>query len=312
MTRTNFAIVCGVLLVAPACGKDIRRPAASSVDCTVADAYEFKPFALFEYGDPGWYLYTDKTPGGVPHIPGGVPIPAIDSNVPVTQLNPPRCGSTGALELEAYGNNYWGAGFADWQHNAQSGEADGHEYQGISFWARSPGNTDKTFLLRVDDRRTFVTQKSPPDGGTLPAAVPGDQDLDHDGLPDGDQDLDGDGLLGPGDIAGDTDCKLPPAQKIGDPACYYGGVQAPDAVTRVPQPGECGNPFHTYVTTTEDWQLYLLPWSRLVQWPCPNRLAGGIDPAHIRKIEVRLEQGTHYDIWLDDIQFYRLRADAGS
>ena len=302
MTRTNFATVCGVLLVASACGKDFRRPAASSVDCTVTDAYEFSPtpFALFEGSSSGWYLYTDKTPGGVPHIPGGVPIPAIDSNVPVTQLNPPRCGSTGALELEAYGNNYWGAGFADWQHNAQSGEANGTGYQGISFWARSPGNTDKTFLLRVDDDRTFVTQTTPPDGGTLPAIISGDQDLD------------GDGLLGPGDIAAETNCKLPPAQKLGDPACYYGGVQAPDAVTRVPQPGECGNPFHTYVTTTENWELYLLPWSRLVQWPCPNRLAGGIDPSTIRKIEVRLEQGTHYDIWLDDIQFYRLRTDAGS
>jgi len=26
----------------------------------------------------------------------------------------------------------------------------------------------------------------------------------------------------------------------------------------------------------------------------------------------QLEQGTHYDIWLDDIQFYRLPTDAGS
>jgi len=299
MTRTISATVCGVLLVASACGKDYKRPAAS-VDCTVTDAYEFSPFAMFEGGDSGWYLYTDKTPGGVPHIPGGVPIPADNSNVPVTQLNPPRCDSTGALELEAYGNNYWGAGFADWQHNDKSGQGDGTGYQGISFWSRSPGNTDKTFLLRVDDDRTFVTQRPVPDGGTLPAVIPGDQDLD------------GDGLLGPGDIAADTNCQLPPAQKLGDPACYYGGVQAPDAVTRVPKAGECGNAFHTYVTTTEDWQLFLLPWSRLVQWPCPNRLAGGIDPSTIRKIEVRLKQGTHYDIWLDDIQFYRLRADAGS
>jgi len=290
MTRASFAMFCGLLLVAPACGNDYPRPAAS-VNCSVADAYDFKPFALFEGGDSGWYLYTDKTPGGVPN-------PA-NSNVPVTTLNPPRCGSKGALELQAYGNNYWGAGFADWQHNEKSGEADGTGYEGISFWARSPGNTDKTFLLRVDDDQTFVTQRPAPDGGALPAAIAGDQDLD------------GDGFLGPGDIAIDTKCQLPPAQKLGDPACYYGGVQAPDAVTRVPKPGECGNPFHTYVTTTEDWQLYLLPWSRLGQWPCPNRLDGGIDPAHIRKIEVRLDQGTNYDIWLDDIQFYRLRADAG-
>jgi hypothetical protein len=306
MTRTSFAMSCGLLLVPPACGKDYQRPAAS-VDCTVADAYDFKPFALFEGGDPGWYLYTDLTPGGVPNPDAG-------SNVQVTQLNPPRCGSTGAIELLAYGNNYWGAGFADWQHNAKSGEASGDGYQGISFWARSPGNTDKTFLLRVDDDRTLnnppTVTKPNPDAGPCDDPCVCIKNLPR--IQGGDQDLDGDGCLGPGDIAADSRCQLPPAQKIGDPACYYGGVQAPDAVTRVPQPGECGNSFHTYVTTTEDWQLYLLPWSRLVQWPCPNRLAGGIDPAHIRKIEVRLEQGTHYDIWLDDIQFYRLRTDAGS
>jgi hypothetical protein len=297
---------CSLLLVASACGKDYKRHVAASVDCTVTDAYEFSPtpFALFEGGSSNWYLYTDGTPGGVPNPDAG-------SNVPVTQLN--RCGSTGALELQAYGNNYWGAGFADWQHNAKSGEASGDGYQGISFWARSPGNTDKTFLLRVDDDRTFKTDltvtKPNPDAGPCDDPCVCIKNLPR--IQGDDKDLDGDGCLGPGDIAAGTNCKLPPAQKIGDPACYYGGVQAPDAVTRVPQPDECGNPFHTYVTTTENWQLFLLPWSRLVQWPCPNRLAGGIDPAHIRKIEVRLDQGTHYDIWLDDIQFYRLRADAG-
>ena len=46
MTRTISATVCGVLLVASACGKDYKRPAAS-VDCTVTDAYEFSPFAMF-------------------------------------------------------------------------------------------------------------------------------------------------------------------------------------------------------------------------------------------------------------------------
>ena len=294
MTRPIYAMVCLVLLVAPACGSDFPRPAAGSVDCTVTDAYDLSlTFADFEGSDTGWYLYTDRTPGGVPD-------PAVSSNVPVTQLNPPRCGSTGAMELLAYGDNYWGSGFGDWAHNSASTEANATGYQGISFWARSPGNTDKTFLLRVNDNRTFVTQRPVPDGGVLPAATAGDQDLD------------GDGFLGPGDIAAGTDCRLAPAQTLGDPACYYGGVQAPDAVTRVPEPDECGNPFHTYVPTTEDWQFFLLPWSQLVQWPCPNRLAGGIDPAHIRMMEVRLNQGTHYDIWLDDIKFYRPRADAGS
>jgi hypothetical protein len=283
MSRTIHAVVWCLLLVMPACEDSNRRPVAASIDCSVTDGYELLTIFHFEGGESGFYLYSDHTPGGVPNPDAG-------SNVALAKLDPPHCGSTGALELVAYGNNYWGAGFGDWQHN--SSPADGTGYEGISFWARSPGNTDKTFLLNVHDKRTLKTNRTPP------VATSSDQDLD------------GDGLLGPGDIASGTECRLPPPQSMGDPSCYYGGTQPPSAVTRVPEPDECGNAFHTYVTTTADWQYFLIPWERLVQWPCPNRLEGGINPADIRMLEVRLVQGTHYDIWLDDISFYRLRADA--
>ena len=65
-------------------------------------------------------------------------------------------------------------------------------------------------------------------------------------------------------------------------------------------------------TVTDDWQLYLLPWDALAQWPCPNRLAGGIDPADIAKIEIKFVQGSTYDLWLDNVAFYRRRLDGGS
>jgi hypothetical protein len=42
-----------------------------------------------------------------------------------------------------------------------------------------------------------------------------------------------------------------------------------------------------------------------VQWPCPNRLDGGINPADIAKFEIELIQGSTYDIWIDNIAFYR-------
>jgi hypothetical protein len=295
MNRTAHGIVCGLLLVAPACAEEARRPVEISTTCSLADGYETLNISDFEGNESGWFFYSD-------HTPGGVPVPADPSNVPVSKLDPPRCGSSWAIKLEAYGNNYWGAGFGDWTHNSFSSRAQGPGYQGISFWARAGAGTDKTFLLSIDDGRTIKAPRVAPDGGALPAANEGDQDLD------------GDGFLGPGDIASGTYCRLPPPQYIGDPTCYYGGTQAPDAVTRVPEPGECGNTFHTYVTITEDWQLYLIPWTRLVQWPCPNRLADGIDPNDIRKLDIRLVQGSHYEIWLDDISFYRLRgiADAGS
>jgi hypothetical protein len=264
MTRTIHASICALLLVAPACGSDDRQLVTPGVDCTAANAYELLNIFDFEGSDSGWYLFTD-------HTPGGVPDPTITSNVAVAVLDPPRCDSHQALEFLAYGNNYWGAGFGDWAHN--SAPADGTGYEGISFWARSPGNTDKTFLLSVDDNQTFKASG-----------------------------------VAPGDIASGTNCRMPPPQSIGDPSCYYGGTQTPDAVTRVPEPDECGNSFHTWVTTTEDWQLFLIPWDELVQWPCPNRVAGGINPAQILQFQIRLVQGSHYDIWLDDMNFYRLRA----
>ena len=46
--------------------------------------------------------------------------------------------------------------------------------------------------------------------------------------------------------------------------------------------------------------------------PCPNRLEGGIDHADIAKIEIKFVQGSTYDLWLDNIAFYRQRLDGGN
>lgn len=298
MTRAGlllrFGFLCCGLAAAAGC-ETKARVTAGAVDCTQGDAYEFLGISDFTGGQAGWYLYADATPGGIPD-------PTVTSNINVTQLEPPgRCGDMGIIELQASGHNYYGSGFGDYMHNADNARANGTGYEGISFWARSPGNTDKTFLLYVDDGRTIVLPPAPEDGGALPRAMAGDQDLD------------GDGLVGPGDIARGTRCRLPPPQALGEPACYRGGAQPPSTPTRVPEPDECGNQFHTYVTTTPDWKLFLIPWSQLVQWPCPNRLAGGFDYADLAKIEIKFIQGSTYDLWLDNIAFYRRRSlDAGT
>jgi hypothetical protein len=294
VTRTASLVCCAALWAAVAGCATKPRPITSRDDCAQADAYDFRNISDFTGGQAGWYLYADNTPGGVPD-------PSVTSNVAITQLDPPgRCGDTGIIELQASGHNYYGVGFGDYAHNNDGSRADGTGYDGISFWARSPGNTDKTFMLYVDDGRTIVLPPTPPGPGLLPVATPADQDLD------------GDGLVGPGDIARGTKCRLPPPAALGQPACYFGGAQAPATPTRVPEPDECGNQFHTYVTTTDDWQLFLLPWDQLTQWPCPNRLDGGLDHADVAKIEIKFIQGSTYDLWLDNIAFYRLRQDAGS
>jgi hypothetical protein len=126
----------------------------------------------------------------------------------------------------------------------------------------------------------------------------------------GHQDLDGDGCVGPGDIPIGSECRLPPPEDVGDVPCYNGGVDSPaNGGVRVPEANECGNAFHIRIATSETWQLFLIPWDDLVQWPCPNRLAGGIDKSRISKFEVRFTQGMQYDLWIDNIALYKSRGN---
>ncbi|HET6150825.1 MAG TPA: hypothetical protein VFH68_25030 [Polyangia bacterium] len=297
MTMIRIAsLVCSAALLAAGCATK-PRAATSTVDCAQGDAYEFLSPAIFDFtaAEPGWFQYADATPGGSPDLT------KVASNIRSVVLDPPgRCGDTNILKLQASGHNFYGTGFGDYFHNSEGTRAHGPGYDGISFWARSPGNTDKTFLLSVDDGQTIVLRPPAPDGGGLPDPMTGDQDLD------------GDGFIGPGDIVFGTRCRLPAPQTLVRVACYNSAAQPPASATRVPEPDECGNQFHAYVTTTDEWQLFLLPWDQLVQWPCPNRLPGGIDPTDIAGFTITFIQGSTYDLWLDNIAFYRRRLDAGS
>lgn len=288
MSPTNAAKAASFALLVCACGED-ARPAPAETDCSATEGVELLNVSDFDGADSGWFQFADPTPGAVPN-------PAEEgSNVPVTELPAPgRCGDTRVMKLESRGHNFWGAGFGDWAHNPAASRANGMGYAGISFWARAARDSEKQFFLQVDDGRTLVFPPEAPEGGGLPLATEADQDLD------------GDGFVGPGDIARGTRCRLPPPEGAGDATCYGGGVGGPPtAGVRVPSPDECGNPFHTRVTVTESWQPYFIPWNELVQWPCPNRLKDGIDPADIAKFQIDLVQGAHYELYIDDIAFYR-------
>ena len=301
MTRTSVPLLV-LLTVVSGCGQDYPREAVP-LDCSVLDEYEFLNISDFNGGMTGWFFFADPTPGGIPD-----PNDPAGSNVPPATLEPPgRCNDTGYMQLKAEGHNFWGAGFGDWFHNAPTARANGTGYEGISLWARSPRNFEKSFLLGVDDGRTI--QNAP----AVPAPMEGEPPEVTRCRPlaaatAADQDLDGDGCIGPGDIAAGTRCRLPPSSDVGSANCYNGGVEAPPSGgARVPLANECGNQFHTWITTTETWQLFRIPFGELVQWPCPNRLRGGIDITDIAKFEILTKQGMTYEIWLDNIAFYRRR-----
>jgi hypothetical protein len=281
MTRASHILVCGLLLVTCGCSAVSPRP-QPSVDCSVMDPYHLLPIADFLGGDSNWFSFADSTPGGLPNL-----VDASDTNLHVSELAAPgRCGDTGYIELKASGHNFYGVGFGDYALSNDG--ADGTGYLGISFWARSNtvdrGGTDNTFMLYLDDEHTIVL---PPDP-TNP--------------------------LNPGDTAPGTKCQIPPPQSISvpTPACYSGGVLPPGTPPRVPASNECGNQFHTYITVTSSWQFFTIPWSELGQWPCPNREPGGIDFTDIRQIEIKFIQGTDYDLWIDNFDFYQPRTDGGS
>jgi hypothetical protein len=258
------SIACCALFAATGCGQNDRH-ASSTVDCSVQAAYEVKTIDEFLGGLSNWFIYADATPGASPVLP----------NPPNPPASPaPRCGDTAMAEIKVFGHNFYGGGFGNWA--LFDNRADGTGYEGIAFWARSPGNVDKTFTLYVDDGRTAVSSV----GGLA------------------------------GDVAPGTRCRRPPEDSLGRVACY-GGTLPPATPTRVPEADECGNRFHATVTTTENWQYFLLPWEQLVQFPCPNRLVGGIDPADIAGLEIKFLQGATYDLWLDNFEFYKRRADAG-
>jgi hypothetical protein len=302
MNRTTPALGALFFLLASACSPN-HRSAPDLVDCSLETAYDFENIQNFSGAQTGWFLYSDPTPGGAPNPapppPDAGPDAGTNSNVDPFDVPPPgRCGDLRAMKLEMRGKNFWGAGFGEWQHNNEGSRVDGTGWEGISFWARSPINSEKEFLFNVDNRQTIINAPPAPPEGGLPRKVSEPTD-------DGHQDLDGDGFIGPGDIASGTDCRLPPSGDLGAVPCYNGGVDPPSSAVRVPVANECGNQFHTRITTTETWQLFLIPWKDLVQWPCPNRLPGGIDKTEIAKFEIKFEQGMQYEIWIDNIALYR-------
>jgi hypothetical protein len=319
MTRTSVSLF-GLLLSTAGCSAEAPRPPLE-VDCSVADAYEFQNIQDFTGDMSGWFFFVDPTPGGMPSTAGG-------SNVPTLANAPTRCGDAKGMRLQSSGLNFWGSGYGDWQHN-YSPAPPGDTFEGLSFWARSERNAEKSFLFGVDDKRTILNAAGAPDDPEVDPCIDDPNGMaclnwiddkhckyDDDNSPvarardniEPGGDRDGDGCLGPGDVARGTDCRLPPPQELGTAVCYSGGTDSPPSGgVRVPEADECGNQFHTWINTTETWQLYLIPWRDLAQWPCPNRVQDGIRRNEIVKFEIKFKQGMTYDLWLDNIALYRRR-----
>jgi hypothetical protein len=175
--------------------------------------------------------------------------------------------------LRSAGHTDWGSLFGDWKlasppdtaFCANCGPTDASGYDGLAFWARSAGG-DSGVTLLVD---TWQTSAS----GT-------------------------DGIAAAGEV-----CKLD---------CNAGsGTQSRDAAgvitsqTYVSPPGTCGNSFQRQLQVTNQWRLYLLPFSSFYQDLKPNRSASGLDPQHINGLTIRTAKEASVELWIDDISFYK-------
>jgi hypothetical protein len=283
------------------CAAD-RPKAAPPLDCSVVDAYEFKPIYPFEVGQTGWYQAGDCTggrwdshplvanaDGGTDEADAGTCVfnanvaNATTGNVPLERIaDGDRCGSAWAAYLQSYGHTDWGSLFGTWDLGANIPPANGADYEGISFWAKNPGGTghargptNKTIWFMVGDFRQVVA------GNSTTTYAPPD------------------------------DYRCVPAPNSATAESYNSNNQVSSG-SRSPAPNECGNLFRTRVVTSDGWALHLIPWGALYQEPTPNRNLDGIDARDIRQLQITIPLGATVELWLDDIAFYRRRgADAG-
>jgi hypothetical protein len=290
------ARIAAILSLTAGCSsRQTPRPVA--LDCAAAEApFDQEILETYEQGPNyyGWYAYGDTTPGATMTGQDGGPLAA---SIPE---DGGRCGSMSALFLQAQGFHDYGCGWGTYSIGGyagpQSREADGapcvypdgdsgicpldeSAWQGLRFWARSfdptGAPTTKGVTVTINDKETF-------------AAV-GSTCVDYDA----------------GNLANGAVVYTVPAGGTAGPA--GGGV-----TSAVPPANACGNGFAYPLTTTDEWQLYTIPFSAFDQLARPSRAATGFESSSFLQIIIAAPKEAQLALWVDDVGFYRARqADAG-
>jgi hypothetical protein len=204
------------------------------INCSAESAYDIQP------------IYTFDTTAAV-NFYGSGDHPDADVSYAVDPLTDgARCGSTSALVLHTDHNNNWGSLFGIYSF----GPKDASAFQGLSFWARAPGNTTKAFTVLLDDTNT-VNPNMPAvcniDGGVTPvdsgSAVCKNYCTD-------------------GGIGGGQGTYTDPTT----------GTVVSGATSSAPPPDACGNSYGAVLQITSGWQFYTMPFGEFHQAAQPNRV----------------------------------------
>ncbi|MGA7741891.1 MAG: hypothetical protein ABSF35_09480 [Polyangia bacterium] len=248
-------------------------PDASS-NCSVDDQYDFDP------NPPTitFACYFDSTPDAS----AGATVVTLDGNG--------LCGNQSAQVLTSSHCNDWGSTC----NGSTFGPRDESAYQGLSFWARAPGNGSKGFTISLYDANNTPTTE----GGNCTVYA----------IPDG-------------GVQGST---ITVYQDPNNPGATISGAAI---ATRLPN--ECGNnktnSYDYVMSVTSDWVLYTIPWPDFTQSAYPNRVPNvdltqtgnvpgtGLLTTELFSLGIRPPKEAPFELWIADMGFYRkkVQPDAG-
>jgi hypothetical protein len=278
------------LTFSPACDEAVHP--AATLDCTEEGSYDIiEHYSLAV--NPTWYSYGDTTPGAV-ETPGPLLVDGayeIPWTFPIE--NGGRCGSHAAMVLQSFGYHDYGSGFGDYDPGSlltacllpDGGPAtcayDASAYQGIAFWARSPGgDLTKSVTIELADgssydspgaNTTCVYETNTVDGGDSGVVM--------------------------------TAVSATGVSTTGTMTTGGNGVQLP--------PGTCGDNFVYPLVTSEDWQLYKIPFSAFYQTATPNKEPRGFDPSKFFWIGIIIPKEAQLELWIDELGFYPKKQNGG-
>lgn len=264
------------------------KPSAA-LDCSLDTGYDLDPVDLSTA-----FGYGDTTPGAA--------MTAAFTTLP----DGARCSSTSALLITTHHYNDWGAaaGFYGF-HATTAPSRDESAYQGMSFWARGPGATGKSFNIVLDDFNTYDATPLPP-GEADAAADPDPTDSNC--------------------IAYSTSDGGTQSVTIIDPAT---GMVLSSGTASVTATNACGNGYQVVATVTADWRFYTIPFNQFHQTAMPNRVPNatlmetGSAPgtslltSKLSLLTLRMPKEAEMELWIDKLGFYRKRgqgagADGGA
>jgi hypothetical protein len=254
------------------------------VDCTVQNAYDVDNIDD-EFMMP-WSAHDNTST--VNFMPVAEPIP-----------EGALCGEMKAFHATSTSYyNDWGAvfGFYGFGKKVET------DRQGVSFWARAPGNTNKSLTVSIDDPNTYNPSAKCMDAGQI---------------------------IPPGDSGANctTYCTPDGGAVTSAPILDTMGNVLSSGTLAAPLPANaCGNGYQIQLALTADWRFYTIPFSAFQQQNTPDKVPNSVLSqtgtatgtflltSCIWNMTFRVPKDAPFDLWFDRIGFYRPKGpgDAGA